>query len=179
LWHTKEDILPAARKLGQMSQLSDEEMRFVELGVAYHDLGFLVDRAEHERAGANIVAQALPGFGFSSEQVALVQGMVLATRIPQAPRSLLEQIVADADLDNLGRPDFAARSAALRAENVCFGRVYGDEEWYARQLRFMLNHSYWTEAARELRDAGKRENVAWLEARLQELRAGAQPSSSA
>ena len=131
--------------------------------------------AQSTNGGAHIVAQVLPGFGFTSEQVALVQGLVLATRIPQAPRSLLEQIVADADLENLGRPDFMIRSEALRLENACFGRVYSDEEWLTRSLRFMLNHSYWSEAARELRDAGKRENIARLEARLGASRRGAQP----
>jgi predicted metal-dependent HD superfamily phosphohydrolase len=170
LWHTKEDALPAVRKLAQMSRLSEEETRFVELGVVYHDLGFLVDRADHERAGVSIAAQVLPGFGFNSEYVALVQGMILATRIPQAPHTPLEEIVADADLDNLGRADCMARSEALRAENACFGQAYSEEEWCTRQLRFMLNHSYWTEAARELHDAGKRENIARLEARLAALR---------
>jgi len=66
-------------------RISPEEARLVEIGAAYHDIGFVVQRQEHERAGAEIAAQVLPGFGLTSEQVAVVQGMILATRLPQFP----------------------------------------------------------------------------------------------
>jgi CheY-like chemotaxis protein/class 3 adenylate cyclase/predicted metal-dependent HD superfamily phosphohydrolase len=175
IWHTRDEVMPAARRLAQMSGLSEEETRLAELGAAYHDLGFVVEPRDHERAGANTAAQVLPGFGFSSEQVALVQGIILATRLPQSPRTPLEDVVVDADLDSLGRPDFPARSAALLAESRIFGSAYTDEEWHTRQLRFLLNHTYFTEAARELRNAGKQENMAWLQGIIASLHRATAP----
>ena len=91
---------------------------------AFHDIGFVHGTQEHERTGAEIAAQVLPGFGFTSEQVAAVQGMILATRLPQSPRSSLEEILADADLDNLGRPDGLAWSRRLRAELGAHGKSF-------------------------------------------------------
>jgi CheY-like chemotaxis protein/class 3 adenylate cyclase/predicted metal-dependent HD superfamily phosphohydrolase len=176
VWHTRDEVMPGARRLAQMSGLTEEETRLAELGAAYHDLGFVVEPRDHERAGANTAAQVLPGFGFSSEQVAQVQGIILATRLPQSPRTPLEDVVVDADLDSLGRSDFPARSAALLAESRLFGSRYTDEEWNTRQLRFMLNHSYFTEAARELRNAGKQENIAWLQGELASLRKAGVPA---
>jgi uncharacterized protein len=173
VWHTRDEVMPAARRLSLMSGLSEEETRLAELGAAYHDLGFAVEPRDHERAGANTAAQVLPGFGFSSVQVAQVQGMILATRLPQSPSTPLEDVVVDADLDSLGRPDFPARSDALLRESRLFGSDYTAEEWHTRQLRFLLNHSYFTEAARELRNAGKQENIAWLQGELDRLRKAA------
>jgi len=169
LWHTIEDVLPAARQLATLMGVSPEEARLVEIGAAYHDIGFVVRHQEHERAGAEIAAQVLPGFGFTSGQVAAVQGMILATRIPQSPRTPLEEILADADLDAMGRDDSLARSQALRAEQASFGAPVGEVEWYHRQLKFFREHRYFTTAARLLRDEGKRGQIATMEALLREL----------
>ena len=126
LWHTAEDVLPAAQRLAALMGVSPEDARLLEIGAAYHDIGFVVRRQEHERAGAEIAAQVLPGFGFTSEQVAAVQGMILATRIPQSPRTPLEEILADADLDVLGRDDSLARSQVFRAELASYGAPVGE-----------------------------------------------------
>ena len=163
LWHTAEDVLPAAQRLAALMGVSPEDARLLEIGAAYHDIGFVVRRQEHERAGAEIAAQVLPGFGFTSEQVAAVQGMILATRLPQSPRTPLEEILADADLDVLGREDSLARSQVLRAELASFGAPVAETEWYRRQLKFFREHRYFTSAARSLREEGERRNIEAME----------------
>jgi uncharacterized protein len=166
LWHTVEDVLPAAQRLAVLMGVSPEDAQLLEIGAAYHDIGFVVGRQEHERAGAEIAAQVLPGFGFTSEQVAAVQGMILATRLPQSPRTPLEEILADADLDVLGREDSLARSQALHYELAAHGPLMGDTEWYRRQLRFFREHRYFTAAARSLREEGERRNIEAVETLL-------------
>jgi hypothetical protein len=42
--------------------------------------------------------------------------LIMVTRLPQTPNSLLEEIIADADLDSLGRADFQVRYEALRRD---------------------------------------------------------------
>ncbi len=168
-WHTEQDVLPAVRRLAAMSGIGADDARLLEVAAAYHDIGFVVQRDEHERAGAEIAAQVLPGFGFTSEQVAAVQGMILATRLPQSPRTPLEEILADADLDVLGREDSLPRSAALRAEVAAQGRPVAEAAWIRSQLKFHRGHRYFTVAARTLRDEGQQQNVALLEAMLGEL----------
>jgi uncharacterized protein len=169
LWHTAEDVLPAARRLAALSGIAAEDARLLEVAAAYHDIGFVLQRQEHERAGAEIAAQALPGFGFTSEQVVAVQDMILATRVPQSPRTLLEEILVDADLDALGREDSHARSQALRTEMAAHGTPLGEAEWYRFQLKFLRDHRYFTAAARSLRDEGKRRHIAAVETQLNDL----------
>jgi adenylate cyclase len=172
LAHTRDDVLPAALRLAAIAGLTEEDRRLLEVAAVYHDIGFTVQVEGHERASAEIAAQALPGFGFDAEQVAAVQSMILATRFPQSPQTLLEKLLADADLDNLGRADALERSQAMRAELEALGTSFSADEWYRRQLAFVREHNYWTEAARSLRSEGKARTVAALERLLTGSKAG-------
>ena len=91
-----------------------------------------------------------------------VAAMIQATKTPQSPHTLLEQILADADLDILGRDDFWEKNLSLRAELASQDGPVGDEEWYRLQLAFLRSHQYFTSSARTLRDAGKQRHIAEL-----------------
>jgi hypothetical protein len=123
-----------------------------------------VQYADHEAAGIRIAAAVLPRFGFAAEHVRRIAGMIRATRLPQAPTNVLEEILADADLDSLGRDDFFAASLALRAELAERGHLIDETTWFARQLSFLQSHQYWTASARGLRDPQKQRNMQILAA---------------
>lgn len=169
LWHTKEEVLPACTRLANHVGLSEEDIRLLEVAAAFHDIGYTESYANHELTGVRIVAQTLPNFGFCSEDIERVIGMIIATRLPQSPRNLLEEILADADLDSLGRTDFFVRSEALRQEWANFGRETALAQWTENQLAFLNSHAYCTPAARMLRNEYKKRNIALLEERLNSL----------
>jgi CheY-like chemotaxis protein/predicted metal-dependent HD superfamily phosphohydrolase len=170
LWHSRDDVLSAVQRLAAMAGLGEEQTRLLETAAVFHDLGFTVQRHEHERLSAEIAAQVLPGFGYSAAQIGAIQGMILATQLPQSPQTPLEEILADADLDVLGREDFWQRNECLREELAASGTQLDDERWFASQLQVLSRHHYWTAAARTLRDAGKEKNIAGLRARLASAR---------
>jgi len=159
LWHTRDDVLPAVRRLAAMVGIGEHETRLLEVAASYHDIGFTVQRQEHERIGTEIVAQILPGFGFSPAQIATIQGMIMATQLPQSPHTPLEEILADADLDVLGRDDCWQRTQHLRNELAASGTQISDEGWYSSQLQMLQDHHYWTAAAQSLRGEGKQKNI--------------------
>ncbi|HYN90169.1 MAG TPA: HD domain-containing protein [Ardenticatenaceae bacterium] len=160
LGHTRDDVLPAAERLAALAGITGEALLLLRTAALYHDIGYVEGRVEHEATGARIVREVLPRFGYSPEQIDAIVGMIMATRLPQSPRTLLEQILADADLDVLGRDDFWARSHVLRAELAVFAPPVTDREWYDGQVSFIQAHCYWTEAARTLRGPGKQANLA-------------------
>lgn len=167
LAHTWDDVLPAAIKLAALSGIKGEEKRLLEVAAAFHDIGFVVQRDEHERASCQIAAQVLPDFGFSPAQIDSIVGIIMATRLPQTPHNLLEEIMADADLDVLGRTeDFFERNHDLRSELAAYGDPTTLQQWYQRQLSFLQTHLYFTEAARLIRYAGKQQNIAELKKQL-------------
>ena len=160
--HTSADVLPATERLAAIEQIAGDDLLLLRTAACYHDIGFVVQRDMHEAAGARIARATLPEFGYQPAQIEAIHGMIMATQLPQSPHTLLEQILADADLDSLGREDFLPRSLALRDELVAFGASITKAEWYARQLAFLQGHRYFTPAARALRDAQKQRNIDYL-----------------
>ena len=155
LAHTRDEVLPAAARLGQLAGLGEHDLDLLRVAAAFHDLGYAETQEEHELCSIRIAAQVLPAFGFPSRAIEQVIGMIVATRMPQAPRNLLEELLADADLDGLGREDALQRSVDLLGERRAYGSAIGDEEWWREQIDFLSQHRYWTTYGESLRGEGK------------------------
>ena len=164
--HTRDDVVPAVERLAALEGIEGAALLLVRTAAYFHDLGFVQQRAGHEAVGAAIAADVLPAFGYARAHIASIQGIILATQLPQTPRNRLEAILADADLDVLGRDDFLARNQALREELAAYGVHSTDAAWYRGQVAFLAAHRYHTTAARTLRAAGKQRNIQLLRQRL-------------
>lgn len=156
--HTRDDVAVASHHLAELSNIHGLSLLLLQTAAFFHDIGFVVSHRDHEEVGITIASAALPTFGYSPAHIRHVATLIRATRLPQRPRSLAAQILADADLDVLGRDDFLARNHALRQELANYGQQFSDVAWYAQQSSFLRQHRYWTSAARQLRDGTKRQN---------------------
>jgi len=161
--HTALDVIPAVQRLAARAGIQPEDARLLEVGAAFHDIGHIHNSARHEAIGMDLVHEVLPGFGFNPADVERVAAMIRATRMPQSPRNLLEQLLVDADLDSLGREDFMETSKALWQERASLGIPHSWPEWLEVQLLFLRSHQYFTDAAHTLRDAGKQRNIEHLQ----------------
>lgn len=161
--HTFADVIPAVERLIDRHELNVEERYLLLTAALLHDLGYIERYANNEQAGAEMARQILPSFGYNEEQIARVAELILATRMPQRPIGLLQKILCDADLDTLGREDFFQSSMALWRESCRFNEPVTLAAWLQGQLAFLENHTYFTQAARELRNHGKRKNIAELQ----------------
>jgi predicted metal-dependent HD superfamily phosphohydrolase len=130
----------------------------------------------HEAVSARIARTELVRLGFDEDEIRAVEGMIMATRMPQHPRNAAERVVADADLDVLGRPDFLAINRRLRDELERREGPITDPGWYGRQAAFLRRHRYFTSTARRRRGPRKGVNLAQLEALLAEAEAAARAS---
>ncbi len=171
LEHTRDDVLPAAQQFAEHEQITGVALMCLITAVHFHDLGHIEQARGHEAISAQIAAEQLPRFGFTHDYIALIQRLIMATKVPQHPVTLLEKIIVDADMDSLGRDDFMVTSYALRRELAEFGRIFSNTEWYGQQIAFMHAHTYFTSAARTLRGPGKRRNIVQLEQLLAASRA--------
>jgi uncharacterized protein len=162
LWHTQKEVIAATEQIAARESVGGEALMLMRVAVYFHDVGFVQQRMNHEYVSADIAARILPHFGFGRAHIQLITGMIAATKLPQTPKTHLEEIVADADLDVLGREDFLARNLALRDELAAVGVSTIDTAWYGSQVQFMQQHRYFTAAAREMREAQKQQNIADL-----------------
>lgn len=149
------DVSDACGRLAEFENISDTEKMLLLTAACYHDCGFLVKSEGHEEESCKIAVEILPQFSYSATDIKAICGMIRATRIPQTPQNHLEQIIADADLDYLGRDDFEELSQKLFLELKARGLAADIDQWNRTQIAFLEQHIYFTPTAACLRNAGK------------------------
>lgn len=165
LGHIK-DVYQAAEYLSELENVEGEDLTLLLTAVLFHDSGFLIQQKEHERLGCELASKYLPGFGYSEEQIARINGMIMATRIPQTPLNKLEQIICDADLDYLGRDDFFTIGNHLFDELCMYGIISTENEWNKLQVRFLEGHTYFTKSAIKLRKGLKSAHLKLIKSKI-------------
>ncbi|MHB1179411.1 MAG: HD domain-containing protein [Daejeonella sp.] len=160
------DVYAAAKLLAESEQIDPYQSEWILTAACYHDAGYLTHTLGHEEESCRIAKEVLAGFDYNPAGIDSICGMIMATRIPQNPQNHFEQILADADLDYLGRDDFFAISHKLYLELLHLGRVSDATEWDRMQIEFMESHHYFTKTAINLRGNKKRSNLEQIKARL-------------
>lgn len=160
------DVMEAVERLADLEKVNGHEKVLLKTGALFHDLGFCETYDGHEDVSIRLAKEVLPQYGFSSGDIAVVEGLIKCTEIPQAPKNHLEEIMADADLDYLGRDDIFLTGQKLQYEWKLRGKISTLREWHEIQLNFIRNHKYFTPSAQKLREQGKQENIKQLETLL-------------
>jgi len=133
--------------------------KLLRIGALYHDIGFSVSNENHEERGAEIAKKYMLYYGFSNKEIEIVKGFIIATRIPQTPKTFLEKIICDADLDYLGRNDFYQISDQLFEELKAFSILKDINEWNKTQIKFLEAHHYFTDFAKRNRQPRKEKRI--------------------
>jgi uncharacterized protein len=160
------DVYNSAKLLGEAENIPDDDMKLLLTAAWYHDSGFLACYKGHEKESCRIARATLPDYGYSESQIDKICVLIMATRLPQSPKNLLEKILADADLDYLGRDDFFTIAHKLYLEYSCLGFIIDENEWDHHQVNFIKNHHYFTKSDNNLRQAKKEANLEKIKARL-------------
>lgn len=169
--HTRDDVLPAVERLAEYEGITDpQDLLVLRTAALYHDFGFIETYANHEAASIRIAAQTLPDFGYNPQQIEQICQLILATEMPQNPVSLLGRVLADADLDILGRQDFVQRNKDLYNELASMGIEISPADWYTSQIKLLRAHRYFTSSANAIRQPGKERNLERIEELLPRAR---------
>jgi len=166
IYHSVEhtlDVVEATRLFGEMEGLKNRDISILETAALFHDIGFTEGYLDHEVSSIKIAREALPGFGYSQYDIEVIANLIKATKIPQNPQNHLEEILADSDLNYLGRGDMFIIGQRLHYEWCQNGQEISLREWHKIQLKFLKCHRYFTKSAIKLREAGKQENIRELE----------------
>jgi exopolyphosphatase/pppGpp-phosphohydrolase len=161
LEHTKE-VLETSEMWGKLEKLNEKEFLLLKTAAVYHDIGFAIAYKEHEQRGAQFVIEYLYNWEYNPEEIGIIAGMILATKIPQNPKTKLQRILCDADLDNFGREDFFVKGELLKTELHNHGIEIPQKDWYEHSLKLLEEHHYFTPSARKFRREGKEKNIAKL-----------------
>ena len=165
LEHVK-DVYAAAEMIGREENIEVQEMKLLLTAALFHDAGFLRGPKDHEEESCRIAQKYLPDFEYKHSEIDQICGMIMATKIPQSPKNHLEEILADADLDYLGRDDFFEIGDKLYKELSIFGVLKSEDDWNRVQMRFLESHHYFTKTAIRLREVKKEIHLALIKAKL-------------
>jgi len=166
LQHT-EQVVKAVVKIANHYQLTDQDFFIVSTAAWFHDTGYLTSFEEHEARGADSAKDFLDGKGVDPAVTALVVKCILATKMPQHPVSLLEQIVCDADLFHLGGDNFKERNKLMRKEvEAYFGKSVDKNVWRLKTIALFEGHHYHTDYCQDLLTAKKLLNLQELKDKL-------------
>ena len=157
--HTQ-DVVAAAIKIANHYQLSDDDFFIVLAAVWFHDLGYMVDVANHEEKGAEIAVKFFEEHHVGKKHIDLIVNCIRATKMPQAPHSLLEEIVCDADLFHLGTTDFKEKDKLLLKEiNLLHHVDLSKQQWREKSIKFLESHTYHTDYGKLLLNNTKEKNL--------------------
>ena len=167
--HHTLDVMRASERIGIAEGIGKEDLMLVKLAALFHDSGFLNKYENNEFEGAKLAKRELPRYGFTDDHVDTVVNMILATKIPQDPKTHLEEILCDADLDYLGRDkeEFDKISSSLANELIDMKILKSMEQWDPIQIKFLESHTYYTKTCINDRRPNKIERLREIKDRLQ------------
>ncbi len=164
LHHTM-DVLRMAGHICESEGVNGRELTLVKTAALFHDAGFVKNKHNgHEHEGCLIVRDCLPGFAYLPEDIEVICGMIMATKIPQSPKSHLEDILCDADLDYLGREDFHVIGRSLFEELKSYQILEEEQTWNRLQVSFLSAHRFHTRTNKLVRDPVKLRHLEALKA---------------
>lgn len=126
--------------------VADRVANLMRIAAVAHDYGYLFGPKDHEERSIKEVRPMLTDY--SEEEIALIEGMIRATKVPQQPLNMYEEMIADADLDYLGRDDYTKLASGLYKEFKHFGVVQNQSDWLEVQIKFLENHQFHTDWAK-------------------------------
>lgn len=159
--HTKK-VVQRASEIASQYELSEKDQLILYTAAWFHDTGHLyVEPAMHEVKSVELMKSFFTKQDLQTpELIGAIECCIMATRMPQSPKSLTEQIICDADTYHLGTPDFKETNRLLRKEYTkrkLFDKDNGD--WNRKSLDFLEAHQYFTPYCQTLLNEGKQKNI--------------------
>jgi predicted metal-dependent HD superfamily phosphohydrolase len=160
LAHTREVVLNSELIAGNYELTPDEHTALI-IAAWFHDTGYSTGiKKMHEEESRKIVTEFLKQHNASQDLIDKVTGCILATRMPQSPANIIEQIICDADLFHLGTKEFKEKNKLLRQEiSLLEHKKTGKKDWINLNIDFLEHHRYFTEYAREMLESVKQTHL--------------------
>lgn len=153
----------------QHYELSETEREILAIAAWFHDMGYSKGYEEHEASSEKMARAFLNKLDWPADKIEQIAACIKATKVEVPPTNLMEEIIKDADLANLGEESFFDHSNRLRKEwFTILGEYHTDKGWNELNLSFLSQHEYFTAIARERLGERKRQNLQLLKKELEE-----------
>lgn len=157
--HTRQ-VVKAAEKMGNYTNLAEDEMEILMLAAWFHDSGFKYDYDNHEKKSIELAEKFLTENNYPPEKIEKVKACILSTKIDKKPSTLIENVLHDADFIHLSKKSYFDKLLLLKSEleNIQ-GEKFSDIDWYEKNLAFLKAHRYYTEYGKTVLNPKVEKNV--------------------
>ena len=163
--HTKTVAL-RANEIALNYSLTETEFFIVASAAWFHDVGHLFGpAAAHEEKSVIAMRTYMVKHGLDSGILNSIEQCILATKLPQDPKSLPEEIVCDADCYHLGTNEFYIINEQVKKEFELRNNL-PPVNWDESTVHLLEQHTYFTPYCQALLDAGKQKNIEFLRKKL-------------
>jgi predicted metal-dependent HD superfamily phosphohydrolase len=148
--HTR-DVVRFCDTIANHYGIPTEERLPLMLAAWFHDTGYTNGIAKsHEEESQRIATKFLRERNADQALIDAVNACIIATKMPQSPTTLNEQIICDADLFHLGTDEFEEKNRMLRQEvNAMQDEPVSKKEWRLMNIEFLQRHRYFTDYGRD------------------------------
>ena len=168
--HPSTGVVSVANRIAISENISEHNRELLIAAAYFHDTGYIREYDKNEPIAARMAGRILKLIGYKPKEIEKIQKMILSTDLEREPKTLVEKILCDADLDHLGREDFFKLDAKIREGRGARGIDVSDNaKWYKGTLEIIKNHQYYTESQKKWREKKKQENIKKLIKKLENI----------
>ena len=157
LLHTQH-IVSVTNKIAKHYALKDKEFFIVITAAWFLHSGYYKDMLHPEEASTKMAEGFLKNSGVDEEAIDSIKKCILATKIPQTPDTLLEEIVCDGNLFYIGTEKFSEYNRLKRKEFELRNNI-NKNDWRKNTIQFFETHQYYTDYCKEHLNKTKMENL--------------------
>ncbi len=159
------EVMERSIYLAKHENIWPEDIETLAIASLFHDTGFIVQYDENEVIWAKIAHNYLKTTGYDDDKIHKIEKLIMATDPDyKHPENILEKIIKDADLDNLGTSDFIRKWDLLLQELKIIKNINLDSHaWHLSALKLIENHVLYTKTQ-------SYERTKWLKANINDLK---------
>ncbi len=144
------EVAAYTREFIENYNIIDNDREALLMAAWFHDAGYIQKYKGHEEESVKIFQKFAAENKINQKTSDLVAELILSTRHTQTPKGLLQEILHDADIINIGTENFFERADLLRVEWERFlNKKFSDPEWEQIQIDFLVSTQFYTDYAQK------------------------------
>ncbi|MDO4873664.1 MAG: HD domain-containing protein [Candidatus Gracilibacteria bacterium] len=168
--HHTLSVFDRATYLAMNEDISQEDTEDLQIAALFHDTGFIKQYAKNEYVGSQIARKWLQENHYPENRIQKIERIIMATVLFSKPKNILEEIIQDSDLDNIGTKGAFKNSELLYHEIREIGSVVvTDCAFWQFTYRLYTTFRFNTKTARAERSHQKELNQQLIESYLKML----------
>lgn len=145
-------VYDRATYLAVVEDIGSVDLEDLQLAALFHDTGFTEQYEKNEHIGAKIARKWLEAHHHPEDRIEKIEDIIMATVLFSKPRTHLQCIIQDADLDNIGTNEEFIFSQRYLQELRTIGKTeIGDCAFWQFVYTLLTRYKFHTETAKKER----------------------------